>query len=259
MVYRGENMTKIVLLGSSEYAVELFEKLKRHFQPEILYFIHDNNNSDFERRAKQKLTSQVLHFKKTDNEFWKSVKKEKPDIFLSINFMTILPEEIFTIPKIGSVNLHPSYLPYNRGNWPETWSIIEDKPAGVSLHMIDKGIDTGPIIAQEKVAFDLSDTAESLGKKVEIAGVNLLKNIWPSLCKGEVLLKAQDKKYKLKTQSDFKASQALDLHEVMKVGDVIKRLCAYTMPEYAKGCYFHDPKTKEKIYIRCILEKEDVR
>jgi methionyl-tRNA formyltransferase len=52
------------------------------------------------------------------------------------------------------INLHVSLLPYNRGADPNAWSFLDDTPKGVTIHLIDAGIDTGPILLQQEVVFD---------------------------------------------------------------------------------------------------------
>jgi len=82
----------------------------------------------------------------------KSLKKIKPDIIISYNYKYLIREDIIDKNKI--INLHISYLPYNRGAHPNIWSHIENTPKGVTIHFIDKGIDTGDIIVQKKVYLD---------------------------------------------------------------------------------------------------------
>ena len=66
----------------------------------------------------------------------------------------IIPNKILKFAKRPIINLHLSYLPYNRGSHPNFWSIIENTPSGISIHEIDKGVDTGPVIYQKKIKFN---------------------------------------------------------------------------------------------------------
>ena len=72
-----------------------------------------------------------------------------PDYILSVHFPYLIPSEILAIPAIGTLNLHPAYLPYNRGWHTPTWAIYEGTPFGATLHWVDKGVDTGDIALQE--------------------------------------------------------------------------------------------------------------
>lgn len=80
--------------------------------------------------------------------------KFSPELIVSYNYRHILKKEIISFPKFGTVNMHISYLPYNRGADPNIWSHIEGTPPGVTIHLMDEGIDTGPIITQKLVPLD---------------------------------------------------------------------------------------------------------
>ena len=77
--------------------------------------------------------------------------KFNPDLIVSYNYRHILNKEIFSYPKLGTINMHISYLPYNRGADPNLWSHLGGTPTGVSIHLMDEGIDTGPIICQKLI------------------------------------------------------------------------------------------------------------
>ncbi|MBI3955741.1 hypothetical protein HY339_00640 [Candidatus Gottesmanbacteria bacterium] len=77
------------------------------------------------------------------------IKKQKPDLILSLFSKDVIPKEIFSLPSRGCVNLHPAPLPLYRGISPTFWILARGEiTAGVTLHMVDKGLDTGAIIAQ---------------------------------------------------------------------------------------------------------------
>ena len=73
---------------------------------------------------------------------------------VSYGYRYILSKEILKMFPNRAINLHISYLPWNRGSDPNFWSFIENSPKGVTIHYLDEGIDTGDIIVQKKVHFD---------------------------------------------------------------------------------------------------------
>ena len=75
------------------------------------------------------------------------------DSVVSFGYRHIIRKNVLDALKGRIINLHISYLPYNRGCHPNFWSFIDDTPKGVSIHYIDKGIDTGAILLQKKVEF----------------------------------------------------------------------------------------------------------
>jgi methionyl-tRNA formyltransferase len=81
----------------------------------------------------------------------------KPDLIISYNYRYIISREIINIMNNRVINLHISYLPFNRGAYPNVWSFLDDTPKGVTIHLIDEGIDTGDIICQKEVIFENED------------------------------------------------------------------------------------------------------
>ena len=89
------------------------------------------------------------------------------DLVISYGYTHILKKEVIKSSKAPIINLHISYLPWNRGAHPNFWSFYECTPSGVSIHLIDEGIDTGAIIYQRYVNFDKEeDTFSKTYKKL---------------------------------------------------------------------------------------------
>jgi|GEM_PF-1293249 len=78
------------------------------------------------------------------------------DAVFSFGYRHIIKPDVLTTAKRPIINLHIGYLPYNRGTHPNFWSFVDNTPAGVTIHEMDEGIDTGPIIFQRYVNFDLN-------------------------------------------------------------------------------------------------------
>ena len=97
------------------------------------------------------------------------------DYLISVQYDRILDENWLSIPKSDTLNLHFSFLPRLRGCYPTKWAIIEEQSTGVTLHSVDKGIDTGDILDQQEVPIAFDDTDASLYAKLSIAAVDLFK------------------------------------------------------------------------------------
>jgi len=95
------------------------------------------------------------------------VLKMKPDFLISYNYRFILKSDVLEMfwPS-RAVNLHISYLPWNRGADPNFWSFAENTPKGVTIHYMDEGIDTGDIIVQKKVTLGNEETLKSAYEKL---------------------------------------------------------------------------------------------
>lgn len=94
------------------------------------------------------------------------------DFVISFGYRHIIGSPLLKTLTRSAINLHMAYLPYNRGAHTNFWSWVEGTPAGVTIHEIDKGIDTGPICFQKQVIFDgamktFSATYTQLTKEIE--------------------------------------------------------------------------------------------
>jgi len=104
----------------------------------------------------------------------------RPDMIVVAAFGKILPEEVISIPPLSCINLHPSLLPRHRGPTPIPAAIIAgDDWTGVSIMLMDQGVDTGPILAQRRVAIEPQATTQSLTKKLAQIAAQLLEETLP--------------------------------------------------------------------------------
>ena len=80
---------------------------------------------------------------------------EKFDLIISFGYRKIIKSDILRKIKRPILNLHMSYLPFNKGAYPNFWSFYDDTKKGVTIHEIDENIDTGPIIFQKEIKFNI--------------------------------------------------------------------------------------------------------
>ena len=106
----------------------------------------------------------------------------------------VIPPDLVQLPRGGFVNTHPSYLPHNRGKHYNFWAIVEQCPFGVSLHRIGQSVDGGDIVAQRAIPFGWEDTGGSLYARAQTAIVELFKETYPLLRKGDAPAVQQDPK-----------------------------------------------------------------
>ncbi len=120
----------------------------------------------------------------------------RADLIISFGYRKLIPKKIINSTKRPIINLHISYLPYNKGAHPNFWSFVDNTPKGVTIHEINKNIDDGPIIFRKKITFSnlenqtLETTHSFLIKEIE----NLfIKNF-------SIILKKKYKKKNLKSK-----------------------------------------------------------
>ena len=109
-----------------------------------------------------------------DPHFYQKIQFLKPDVFVVVAFR-ILPEELFSIPEYGAINLHASLLPQYRGAAPIQWAIMNgERKTGLTTFQIDNGVDTGRIMLQEEIDIKPGETAGDLSLRMADSGARLL-------------------------------------------------------------------------------------
>jgi folate-dependent phosphoribosylglycinamide formyltransferase PurN len=120
------------------------------------------------------------------------LKELKPDIIV-LGYSPILRKNIIDVPDVGILNAHPGLLPEYRGINTIQWAVYNGDDVGVTIHFIDKSVDTGPILARKVIAIHQSDTLTSLAKKIEITAAKLMSDAIISINNGEeITLLPQD-------------------------------------------------------------------
>jgi len=117
----------------------------------------------------------------------------RPDVLCVACFSLYIPRAILTIPRLGCLNVHPSLLPANRGPDPLFWTFHDGhRETGVTIHMMDEGLDTGPIVAQEKITIPDGITYAQLEAECAALGGKLLaQSLW-QLYHGAAALTSQN-------------------------------------------------------------------
>ena len=145
-------------------------------QESIIDFLSDNGNSV--TRYEEKLNRE-------------SITKCEYDFLISFGYRYIISKEILDYFKGKAINLHISYLPWNKGTDPNLWSILENTPKGVTIHQMDYDLDTGQILYQKEISFDDNDTLKSSYDKLQTGLVELFKANWDNIKYNKVIPKRQ--------------------------------------------------------------------
>lgn len=177
----------------------------------------------------------------------------QPEWLVSVHFGYILKLDVLAVPRRGAVNLHPGLLPFNRGAYPNVWAIVDRTPAGVTLHLMDAGVDTGDIIAQREMPVEPTDTGATLYARLEDAALGLFQETWPSLVTGSFWRASQPGGGTFHRVSDVERIDRIDPNQQMRAGDLIDIIRARTFPPH-KGAYLDLPD--RRIYLRLELVEE---
>ncbi len=110
----------------------------------------------------------MRHRRLSDPDALAAVRAWRPGLALLVG-ADIAPEALLTIPRVGTLNAHYGLLPGYRGMNVTEWAIYQDDPLGVTVHWVDRGIDTGAIAAREQITVQPGATLESLRRHQEAA------------------------------------------------------------------------------------------
>lgn len=148
-----------------------------------------------------------------DSDAVKQVANFAPDIIVVAAFGHILPPEILALPKYGCINVHPSLLPKYRGSSPIASAILQgEEVTGVTIILLDKGLDSGPILSQRSVSISTDDTAGSLASKLAQVGAELLMETLPLWLEGKIKPQPQDEAQASYTKVIAKGDGEIDWH-----------------------------------------------
>jgi len=116
-----------------------------------------------------------------------------PDVIVVAAFGQILLQSVLDIPGHRCINIHPSLLPRFRGASPVASAILAgDEFTGVSIMLMDRGLDTGPILARAQIPISAQDTTGSLTAKLSLIAARLLQEVLPRWSRGELTPQPQN-------------------------------------------------------------------
>lgn len=170
------------------------------------------------------------------------IRALKPDIGITCYWPWLLSKEMIAIPTCGWINFHPSLLPRHRGWYPAVWQILEGDVGGVTLHVIDEGADTGPIVAQSVFSIHNEDTGGDVYKKAQYAMIDLFIETWPKLFKGVELQKQDEDIASYRSKKDANDCDEIDIDHMYNAGYLIDLLRAKTFGEKGYAWYEKDGK-----------------
>ena len=233
---------KIYLSNSNGYSGD---EVMKSFYKEVKFFYSYKNGE----MKKKYLNSEEFKEINIKNELENIIKNY--DIIISLHCKQIFPRKL--VNSVKCINVHPGFNPYNRGWYPQVFSIINKLDCGVTIHYIDEYLDHGRVLFQEKVKMYDWDTSLSLYNRIQEKEVELLKeNLYEILTKD--LRGIEVEEGNLNTLKDFNKLCEINLNEKVTMKEAIDRLRALSHGDY-KNAYFIS--NGEKVFLKLDIEKED--
>jgi|LFRM01.1.fsa_nt_gb methionyl-tRNA formyltransferase len=246
---------RIVYAANREIGIHALEILIKHGIIPVILLV--SNSDYYEGRMVSKYLKGVpmicgKDFRKP--EVVKLIDDMSIDYIVSVHFPYIIPPEILSIPRVGTLNLHPAYLPYNRGWNTPTWAILDQTPYGATLHWVDEGIDSGDIALQKKLEILPEDTAHSLYQRVLALELEVFSEAIPLLLRDELPRIPQNEHGTSYRKADLSRIQKLELDESYTVREVINKLRALTTNNINEAAYFEADGIR--YFVTVEIEKE---
>ncbi|MEM7314100.1 MAG: formyltransferase family protein [Planctomycetota bacterium] len=179
-----------------------------------------------------------------------------PDYIVSVHFPYIVPAEVLAVPRIGTLNLHPAYLPYNRGWHTPSWAIADGTPYGATLHWMDEGVDTGDIALQRQVRVLPDDTADSLYQRVLEVELEVFREAIPYLSSRTLPRLPQAGRGTAHSKRDLANRQQLALDRPQTIRQTIRTLRALTTNSWDEAAYFEQDGVKYRVQV--VIQKEEI-
>jgi len=243
-------------MGTPEFAVESLDILvKNNYNIVGVVTMPDKpagrgqqiQESDIKKYAVDKGLTILQPEKLKDENFIHQLKELKADLQIVVAFR-MLPEMVWNMPRLGTINLHGSLLPQYRGAAPINWAVINgEKETGVSTFILQHQIDTGKIIFREKTPIEENETAGEIHDRLMKIGASLIlktvqaieKNDFPQIDQLELISKGETEKHAPKI---FKEDCKIDWNKnVAEIHNFIRGLSPY--PTAFSTFYAPDGKT----------------
>lgn len=179
----------IYIFGKGSTSLDCARLLQRH-NIKACFIEYNPDGVSFTRNTLLSLGIPHLPFR---TEILSEIASHKRSLVISISNRFIFPKSFVRCANVDIINYHNSLLPRYRGMHAEAWAISEgEKETGITWHKVDDGIDSGPILVQQRVPIDDTTTSLSLLKQQSRAAVDAFGNMLPQLLNGTLASLEQD-------------------------------------------------------------------
>jgi len=233
---------RVVFMGSPEFAVPSLEHLILSQYPIVAVYTQPDKASGRGRALASTPVKRVAAARKLPVVQPASFKETEavaqlvgfaPDVIVVAAYGQILPKSVLGLPRYRCINIHPSLLPRFRGTSPVASAILAgDELTGVSLMLMESGIDTGPVLARAQIPISALDTTGSLTAKLSMIAAKLLVETLPRWLRGEITPQPQNEAEATYSVSISKEEGKIDWH--LSATDIWRRVRAF---HPWPGCY----------------------
>jgi methionyl-tRNA formyltransferase len=226
---------RVVFMGSPEFAIPSLEGLVRDgYEVAAVYTRPDKPAGRGRNPAYAPVKAAALALglpvvqppKLRVPEVLAALAALRPDVVVVAAYGLLLPPEVLAVPRQGAINVHPSLLPRWRGASPVAAAILSgDEFTGVSIMLLDAGLDTGPVLSRAQVPVSPQDDAGSLTGKLARVGAALLNEVLAGWSRDEITPRTQDEAGATLCRPITKEDGEIDWHAPAR--DIWRRVRAF--------------------------------
>jgi methionyl-tRNA formyltransferase len=239
-------MKKVFVVIDNKVILDAFKKI-----------VDNQKNVLFEYFCSEK-SIQLFENEIASNQMKPIKIKENVDYFISSYDLGISchSKQLFPTKLVNTVlcvNIHPGFNPYNRGWFPQVFSIINGLPVGATIHVMDQDIDHGEIIIQEEVEINAYENSLDIYNKVQAKEIELFEKVINDILENKFSRTKPKFEGNCNSIQDYKTLCEINLDQKVTMKEAIDYLRAMTHPPY-KNSYFTD-ENGSKVFVSIVLEK----
>ena len=228
--------TRIVFFGTAAFAVPTLDALMASEGRPVAVYTRADQPAGRGRRSRQSpVKERALQYgldvfepaSLRSEEAVDQLRALAPTVLATAAYGLILPPPFLAVPPRGAINAHPSLLPRHRGPAPVVWTLLEgDEDAGVSVFLLNDGVDTGPLLGQRVVPIRAGETAGELTDRLARFNATLMVETLPKWLSGEITPMPQEEA--LATHSRLLSKGDGEMDFVLSAAELERRVLAMT-------------------------------
>lgn len=236
----------VCVITDNKFIYENFKKLAEK-SAHRFDFYYSSVNETFKRMYENNSDFKPISLKKSGMDFFSMY-----DVFISLHCKQLFPDVM--VNNYRCINVHPGLNPYNRGWFPQVFSILNKKPVGVTIHEMDNELDHGPIIWQEEIEIFDYETSYDVYVRIQDLEIKMLTEHLDDIIMKNYTAVPMQNEGNINYKNDFDELCRLDLNRTGTFEEFLNILRATTFDKY-DNAFFIDSHGN-KVYVTVNLKND---
>jgi methionyl-tRNA formyltransferase len=252
-----KKINKIALFCDDSFGIKVLKHIKsKKINLDLIVYNYLNKQirNDIKKEYKDSLIigSNKIALKKNIQ----MIKKLNIDIIILAWWPYIIKQPFLSLANKYIVNMHPSFLPFGKGKHPYFWSIVENTKFGVSLHLVNDGIDSGKIIARDSIDINWEDNGYTLREKSRLKLFLLFKKNFSKIINDKITFINNSPNKRIHYSSELEEKSRIKLNKNYRAKKFIDLIRAHSGFKEG-GCWFIDKNIKYHITTKIVKLKKE--